>query len=298
MGPVNKGRPNRGGFSVKTFRKIAAALVLGVAVAAAGGIAEAKDWKKVRVASEGAYAPWNATDPSGKLVGFEIDLARDLCKRMGAACEIVAQDWDGMIPALQQGKYDAIMACMSITDEREKVITFAGPYGTEPSMFGAMKNSPLTAVKFDADRVDLATESPASKAAIDKLADALKGKTVGVQTSTIQANFMEKYLPRVSVRTYDKLDNAGIDLAAGRVDAIFGDRSAVEAIVKAEAGKDMTLVGPGFARGVLGKGVGVGLRKGDPDLKALFDKAIAEANKDGTITKLSMQHFGYDISIK
>jgi ABC-type amino acid transport/signal transduction systems, periplasmic component/domain len=279
-------------------KKIVAALALGAIVAAVGGIAEAKDWKKIRIATEGAYAPWNATDPSGKLVGFEPDLAMALCKKMNAQCEVVAQDWDGMIPALQQGKYDAIMAAMSITDEREKVITFAGPYGSEPSMFGTMKSSPLTKVNFGAERVDLSKDDPAGKAAIEKLAEALKGKTVGVQTSTIQANFMEKYLPKVTVRTYDKLDNAGIDLAAGRVDAIYGDRSAVDAIIKSDAGKDMTLVAPAFSRGVLGKGVGVGMRKADADLKELFNKAIAEANSDGTITKLSTQHFGYDISIK
>ncbi|MFL7905599.1 octopine/nopaline transport system substrate-binding protein [Azospirillum baldaniorum] len=278
------------------MKKIVAALALGAIVAVAGTAAEAKDWKKIRIATEGAYAPWNATDPSGKLIGFEPDLALELCKKMKAECEIVAQDWDGMIPAIQQGKYDAIMAAMSITDEREKVITFAGPYGTEPSMFGTMKNSPLAKATFPGERYDLSKDDP--KAAIAALADALKGKTVGVQTSTIQANFMEKLLPQVAVRTYDKLDNAGIDMAAGRVDAIFGDRSAVDAILKADAGNGMTLFGPAFARGVLGKGVGVGLRKADGDLKELFNKAIAEANQDGTITKLSTQHFGYDISIK
>ncbi|CAO3376922.1 transporter substrate-binding domain-containing protein [Azospirillum brasilense] len=278
------------------MKKIVAALALGAIVAVAGTAAEAKDWKKIRIATEGAYAPWNATDPSGKLVGFEPDLAMELCKKMKAECEIVAQDWDGMIPAIQQGKYDAIMAAMSITDEREKVIAFAGPYGTEPSMFGTMKNSPLAKATFPGERYDLSKDDP--KAAIAALADALKGKTVGVQTSTIQANFMEKLLPQVAVRTYDKLDNAGIDMAAGRVDAIFGDRSAVDAILKADAGNGMTLFGPAFARGVLGKGVGVGLRKADGDLKELFNKAIAEANQDGTITKLSTQHFGYDISIK
>ena len=278
------------------MKKIVAALALGAIVAAAGTAAEAKEWKKIRIATEGAYAPWNATDPSGKLIGFEPDLALELCKKMKAECEIVAQDWDGMIPAIQQGKYDAIMAAMSITDEREKVITFAGPYGTEPSMFGTMKTSPLTKVTFPGERFDLSKDDP--KAAIAALNDALKGKTVGVQTSTIQANFMERLLPQVSVRTYDKLDNAGIDMAAGRIDAIFGDRSAVDAIMKADAGKNMTLFGPAFSRGVLGNGVGVGLRKADGDLKELFDKAIAEATKDGTIGKLSTQHFGFDISIK
>ncbi|MBP2229747.1 octopine/nopaline transport system substrate-binding protein [Azospirillum agricola] len=280
------------------MKKIVAALALGALMAVTGGAAEAKDWKKVRIATEGAYAPWNATDPSGKLVGFEIDLAKELCKRMEAECEIVAQDWDGIIPALQQGKYDGIMAAMSITDERKKVIDFTNPYGTEPSMFGILKTSPLAGTKFDVERYDLTKETPEGKAAIAKLDEVLKGKTVGVQTSTIQANFMEKLLPKVTVRTYDKLDNAGIDMAAGRVDAIFGDRSAVAAILDADTAKNMTLWAPAFSRGVLGEGVGVGLRKADKDLKEKLNKAIAEANKDGTITKLSTQHFGYDIAIK
>lgn len=277
------------------MNKVVAALAVGVAVLASGAV-EAKEWKKVRIASEGAYAPWNATDPSGKLVGFEIDLGHELCKKAKVECEFVAQDWDGMIPALQQGKYDAIMAAMSITDERLKVIDFAGPYGTEPSSFIALKSSPLAKLETKKDIFDLAKETPEAKQAIEQLATALKGKTVGVQTSTIQANFMDKHLPKVTVRTYDKLDNAGIDLAAGRVDAVFGDRSAVEAIAKGD--QNVAMVGPSFSRGVLGRGVGVGLRKQDTDLKALFDKAIAEANKDGTIAKLSNQHFGYDISIK
>jgi len=278
------------------MKKFVAALAVGAAVALAFGGAEAKDWKKVRIASEGAYAPWNATDPSGKLIGFEIDLGKELCKKANVECEFVAQDWDGMIPALQQGKYDAIMAAMSITDERLKVIDFAGPYGSEPSSFIAPKNSAFGKMAPEKDITDLTKDTPESKKKLEQLAETLKGKTVGVQTSTIQANFMEKHLPKVTMRTYDKIDNAGIDLAAGRLDAVFGDRSAVESIVKGD--QNMTMFGPSFSRGVLGRGVGFAVRKADGDLKALFDKAIADANKDGTITKLSNQHFGYDISIK
>jgi octopine/nopaline transport system substrate-binding protein len=279
-------------------KKLFAALALGVIVAAAGGMAEAKDWKKVRIGSEGAYPPWNSTDPSGKLIGFEIDLGNDLCKRMNVECEFVAQDWDGIIPALQQGKYDAIMAAMTITDERRQVISFSEPYGSEPSMFGVVKGSPLeAALDLGAERVDLSKETPETKQLLDKLATVLKGKTVGVQVSTVQLNFMEKHLPDVALRSYDKIDNAGIDLATGRVDALFGDRSVVEAVAKAEGDK-LVLVGPNFSRGELGAGMGVGLRKADTDLKALFDKAIAEATQDGTVTRLSTQHFGYDIAIK
>ncbi|PWC88701.1 amino acid ABC transporter substrate-binding protein [Azospirillum sp. TSH100] len=265
-----------------------------MAVAAAGA-AGAKEWKTVRIASEGAYPPWNATDTSGKLTGFEVDLGNDLCKRMKVTCEFVAQDWDGIIPALQQGKYDAIMSAMTITDERKKVIDFSVPYGTEPSVFAVLTDSPLAkALNLGADRVDLNDQGKA-KPTLDKLATALKGKSVGVQVSTIQADFMDKHLPKVTMRTYDKIDNAGIDLGSGRVDAMLGDRSVVEAVVKATPGK-MVIVGPNFIGGVIGEGMGVGLRKDSADLKAMFDKAIAAALKDGTVKKLSTQHFGYDIS--
>ncbi|MFS2011400.1 lysine/arginine/ornithine ABC transporter substrate-binding protein [Azospirillum sp. CT11-132] len=279
-----------------SLKKIVSALALGAMMAvAAAGAANAKEWKTVRIASEGAYPPWNATDTSGKLTGFEVDLGNDLCKRMKVTCEFVAQDWDGIIPALQQGKYDAIMSAMTITDERKKVIDFSVPYGTEPSVFAVMANSPLAkSLALGADRVDLNDQGKA-KPVLEKLADALKGKSVGVQVSTIQADFMDKHLPKVTMRTYDKIDNAGIDLSSGRVDAMLGDRSVVEAVVKATPDK-MIIVGPNFIGGVIGEGMGVGLRKDTADLKAMFDKAIAEALKDGTVKKLSTQHFGYDIS--
>lgn len=280
------------------MKKIVSALALGAMMAvAAAGAAGAKEWKTVRIASEGAYPPWNATDTSGKLIGFEVELANDLCKRMKVTCEYVAQDWDGIIPALQQGKYDAIMSAMTITDERKKVIDFSAPYGTEPSVFAVLTSSPLAkALNLGAERVDLNDQGKA-KPTLDKLAEVLKGKAVGVQVSTIQADFMDKHLSKVTMRTYDKIDNAGIDLTSGRVDAMLGDRSVVEAVVKTDPTK-MVIVGPNFIGGVIGEGMGVGLRKDSADLKAMFDKAIAEALKDGTVKKLSTQHFGYDISPK
>jgi octopine/nopaline transport system substrate-binding protein len=277
-----------------SVKKIVAALALG-ALMAVTGAAGAKEWKTVRIASEGAYPPWNAIDTSGKLIGFEVDLGNDLCKRMKVTCEFVAQDWDGIIPALQQGKYDAIMSGMTITGERKKVIDFSAPYGTEPSVFAVLKSSSLVkGLDLKADRTDLNNEG-AAKPVLTKLADALKGKSVGVQVLTIQADFMDKHLSKVTMRTYDKMDNAGIDLGSGRVDAIFGDRSVVEAIVKADAEK-MIVVGPNFIGGVIGEGMGVGLRQADGDLKKMFNVAIAAALKDGTVKKLSTQHFGYDIS--
>src|ERR1700688_4944215 len=106
-------------------------------------LAEAKDWKTVVIGMEGAYEPYNLTDPSGKIVGFEPDLVMDLCGRMKVECKIIAQDWDGMIPGLQAGKFDVIMDGMSITEERMKEIDFSKPYAASPGAFMAPKDSPL-----------------------------------------------------------------------------------------------------------------------------------------------------------
>ena len=279
------------------MKKTLAALAAGLALFAVTGAAQAQT--KVRIATEGAYLPWNGQDASGKLIGFEIDLAAELCKRMGATCEVIAQDWDGIIPGLQSRKYDVIMAGMSITDERKQVISFAGPYATEPTMFAAMKGSPLLGLNLPTTAVDMATITPDEQKLIDQTAAAVKGKTIGVQVSTIQQNMVEQLMPGVEVRTYDKVDNLGLDLVSGRIDALVADVSAINGLIAAsDQNKDITKFGPAFSRGLLGEGVGAGVRKGDTELQAKLDKAIKDATADGTIGKLTTQWFGYDISIK
>lgn len=278
------------------MKTLVAAFALALALAAAP--AAAKDWKKIRIASEGAYPPWNSTDASGKLTGFDIDLAQELCQRIKAECVFVAQDWDGLIPALQAGKYDAIMAAMSITSERQRKIAFSEPYALEPAAFAAMKASPLTAAFKAEGGLDLEEINADEQKTLDGIATALKGKTVGVQVSTIHQAMLEKLMPSLTLRTYDKTDNMALDLIAGRIDAMVIDRSNIEALAKAEGGKDITVFGPNLTRGPLGIGIGVGLRKADADLKQLFDMAIDEARKDGAVAKLSQKWFGYDVTVR
>ena len=149
------------------------------------------------------------------------------------------------------------MAGMSITDERKQVISFAGPYATEPTMFATMKGSPLLALNLPTTAVDMATITPDEQKLIDQTAAAVKGKTIGVQVSTIQQNMVEQLMPGVEVRTYDKVDNLGLDLVSGRIDALVADVSAIDGLVKAsDQNKDITKFGPAFSRGLLGEGVG------------------------------------------
>jgi octopine/nopaline transport system substrate-binding protein len=274
----------------KPLATVAFALALGLAAAGAS----AQDWSTVRIATEGAYPPWNATDSSGNLVGFEIDLAEDLCQRMQVECEIVAQDWEGIIPALQAGKYDAIMAGMSITDERQKVINFSDTYRDTPARFAVLKDSELAGAGLATDIVDLSTIEPEDEQAIDAMRAALEGKTVGVQTATIHQNFLEEYMgDAVEVRLYDTQENLDLDLQAGRIDTALADMGYWIPLMETDKGADFTLVGPGFAKGIFGEGVGVGLRKEDEELREMFNQAIAAAKEDGTIDRLGQEWFGF-----
>jgi octopine/nopaline transport system substrate-binding protein len=211
-------------------------------------------------------------------------------------CEIVAQDWDGIIPALQAKKYDAIMAGMSITEERKKTIDFSGAYANSPNGFLVAKNSPLAKMPGKNEAFNLTSQQAAAEKAIEAYKQLLKGKTIGVQTSTIHSNFADKYLKGTAeIREYKTTEAHDLDLAAGRIDAVLADATAIiGTLEKPEFSKDYTLAGPSITGGLLGAGVGVGLRKGETDLKKAFDEAIQGAIKDGTIQKLSMKWFKID----
>ncbi len=279
---------------MKRFGRLALA-ALGVALAPAIAHAQDGKWSTVRIATEGAYVPWNFTGAGGKLEGFEIDLANDLCARMKVKCEIVAQDWDGIIPALQAKKYDAIMAGMSITDKRKEVIDFSRAYADAGNGIMVAKDSPEAKALGSVVRVNLA--SPEAEKALATVRAALKGKTVGVQVSSTHANFADQYLKgAVEIREYKTTEQYDLDLAAGRVDATLGDATALRGTLDKPEFKDFTVAGPGFSGGVLGRGVGIGLRKENQDLKGMFDAAIGAAIADGTVKKLSEKWFKVDVT--
>lgn len=272
------------------------AVVAGLALAATAGAAEAKDWKKVKIATEGAYEPWNFTNAQGKLEGFEVDLANDLCKRMKVECEIVAQDWDGIIPSLTAGKYDVIIAGMSITAKRKEVIDFSVPYAQTPAMLAVLKSSPLAKIPTDKN-YDLDKNKAEAEKQVEKLKAALKGKVIGAQVSTTHANFLEAYFKGiVDIRTYKTTEQHDLDLTAGRIDGAYASIGYWKPLLAKPAGKDLVTVGPTFTGGPFGAGVGAGVRKADADLKKMFDGAITAAAKDGTVKKLSMKWFKFDIT--
>ena len=281
---------------MKILKALGLAL-LGTALAAGGAAAQGKKWETVKIATEGAYAPWNMTAPGGKLEGFEIDLANELCSRMKVKCEIVAQDWDGIIPSLQAKKYDAIMAGMSITDKRLEVINFSASYANDPNGLAVPKTSDLAKMPGTGQRFSLNAQEADATKAIEAMKPLLKGKTIGVQGSTTHANFAEKYFKGVAeIREYKTTEAHDLDLAAGRIDGILADSATLRGTLEKPEFKDYAIVGPGFTGGVLGRGVGVGMRKDDAELKAMFDDAIKAVIADGTLKKISEKWFKSELT--
>ena len=251
---------------------------------------------KIRIGTEGAYPPWNSKDASGKLIGFEVELAWTLCRYIGQQCEIVEQDWDGMIPALIMRKFDAIMAGMSITDKRKKAINFSQGYADEVASLAVMKGSNLEGMQ-TSEGINLTKKSGAVKKDLKTITQALAGKTVCVQTATIHQNFLESGdVGKVNVRTYKTQDEVNLDLASGRCDVALAAAVAFTDYAE-KSKKPVVLVGPTFSGGAFGNGVGVGIRKDDAELLKAFNSAINKTRKNGDISRIATKWFGFDASM-
>ena len=252
----------------KTLLSLVAAGVIAM------GIASAHAGEKLRIGVEGAYPPFSWKEPDGTLKGFDIDVAWALCEKMARECELVEQDWDGIIPALLAKKYDAIVASMSITEERKKKVNFSRKYYNTPAKFVAPKNP-----GFD--------DTPAG----------LKGKSVGVQRGTIHQCYMEKLYPDAELKLYATQEEVFLDLAAGRIDAQISDSiQALEGFLNTDAGKDFAFLGGDqYDRECHGEGAGIAVRKDDEDLLGAFNAAILAIRADGTYAEINAKYFDFDI---
>lgn len=256
------------------IRRFAFVVIAG-ALALTAGPLEAREWKKIRIGVEGAYPPFSEVGPDGKLKGFDIDIAQALCAELRAECELVMQDWDGMIPALLAKKFDAIVASMSITEERKRRVDFTDKYYQTPARFVRKKGS-----------------------GIEITPEGLKGKKIGVQRATIHDNYLtDNYGDTVEIVRYGTQDEANLDMLAGRIDLLLADSIALlDGFLETEKGKDYEFVGPEL-RDVkwFGEGAGIAVRKEDQDLKKLLNDAIKAIRANGTYDALAKKYFDFDI---
>ena len=239
-------------------------LLLGLMIlmlASAGVLAD-----KVRIGTEGAYPPFNMIDKDGKVAGFDVDIARALCDKMGIECVFVTQDWDGIIPGLMAGKYDAIVASMSITEERKQAVDFTNRYYSNSLRMIAKKGAAIDPAKLD-------------------------GKVVGAQRATIAANYAEK-IPDVSVKLYDTQENAYLDLGSGRVDVLVTDMLPGFDWLNSDQGKGFEFIGENID---INDRIGIAVRKGNDKLRRRLNKALEEIVGDGTYEKINAKYFPFSI---
>jgi polar amino acid transport system substrate-binding protein len=212
----------------------------------------------VRLGTEGAYPPYNFINDAGEVDGFERKLGDELCKRASLTCEWVTNEWDSIIPNLQSGNYDVIIAGMSITDEREEVIDFSQNY-----------------------------IPPATSAYLALAADAdIKTGTVAAQVSTIQAGYVAE--SGATLLEYATPDETVAAVRNGEAVAVFADKDFL-APIAAESNGELVLLTEEVA---LGGGVGLGLRESDTELKDKFNAAIQSMKDDGSLNKLIVEYFG------
>ena len=251
------------------MKKMFAAVSVALFAATAASGAFAAD--TIRFGVDASYPPFESKAPDGKLVGFDIDLGNEICKRMNAKCVWVEQDFDGMIPGLKAKKFDGVLSSMTITPQRAEQIAFSAKLFNTPTRLVAKKGS---------------TFQPT--------ADSLKGKSVGVEQGTIQETYAkENWAPKgVNVVPYQNQDQVYADLISGRLDAALQDE------VQADLGFLKTPRGAGFqfaGKEIPTGAAAIGLRKEDADLKGKIDKAIADMIKDGTYKKIEAKYFDFDV---
>lgn len=222
----------------------------------------------IRIATEGAWAPFNYIDDNGTPQGFDVDIAWALCEKMEADCKVVTQDWDGLIPGLKVRKFDAIIASMSITEERLRQVDFTDKYYSGGLRFLAPKEA-----TFDLEKLD--------------------GKVIGAQRATLAAQYLEdNYMDRAQIKFYDTQDSVYLDLVAGRLDIVLSDELPTYDWLKTSGnGGKFEFKGESFKKE---DEIGIAVRKGD-DLKEKFNMALDEIIADGTYQKINAKYFPFSI---
>ena len=252
---------------------LAAALVL-TSLVGWPASSPAADWSKIRVGTEGAYAPFNYIDSAGQLRGLDIDIVRALCARMAATCEFVTMQQEGLVLALQDNRVDIVATGWSVTEKRRKVMDFTDKYYTNYRRF----------------------LSCAGHLVEDVSPGALKGHPIGTQGGTASDDYLEAFYKGSDIRLYKSMDEAYQDLGNGRLDAVFAGEPTSYAFMQTPAGKDCKFVGErAVDPKIFGTGVGIALRKTDPDLRDKLNAALKQILADGTYEAISKKYFPFSI---
>ena len=248
----------------KSLATLCTLMALSFAVSGAGA------GEKLRIATEGYYAPFNYYNESGELAGFDVDIGKALCEKMEAECEFVQQDWDNLIPNLEKGDFDVILASMSITEEREKRVAFTISYYSNMLTFVGKSDSGIAITD-----------------------ESLKGKSVGTLRSTVSADYLtEKYSNILDIRLYDTQEGAFEDLTIGKLDLVLGDNLPSYTWLQSEAGVGYAFIGEFID---INDRIGIAVRLQDDALLENLNQALIAILEDGTYQEINNKYFPFSI---
>ncbi|MGR3365622.1 MAG: transporter substrate-binding domain-containing protein [Maritimibacter harenae] len=250
---------------LKSMLAAAGFAALGLTAANADELADLKEEGVIRIAMSGAYPPFNFVNDQNEVVGFDPAIGKEIAKRMGLEAEIVTTAWDGIIGGLLANKYDAIVGSMSITEERDKVVDFVGPYYTTKRAIFTKPDSGITSI------------------------DQVEGVQVGVTLGETHEDWARDR--GYKVRTYKGLPELLLELENGRVDVIVNDSIAAILAMK-ENGYEYTMIDD-FETEVIGAGIAI--REGNPELGAAMQEALDSMMEDGTYLEIANEWVGGDI---
>ncbi len=261
---------------MKTLIKHFAIAIMAIAASAASASAET-----LRVGMECTYAPFNYRTAEGELAGYDVDVAKGIAEIIGADLEYVCQEWDGMIPALLANKFDLIVASMSITEKRMKQIDFSTPYRVS---IGRLVGPVGKGWKLFDD-------------AGNPIPDSFNGLRVGLERASTYASWFEAKLPGADVVLYDGNEPLYLDLKNGRVDMIMTNpMKAFLSFLSGEGASKFEFVSPAIDEvEFFGPGVGVGMRKGNDELKGRINEAIKQLVRDGKLEEYALRIFPFPI---
>ena len=220
---------------------------------------------KINFGSSATYPPFESLDANNQIVGFDIDLAKALCKQMQAECTFTNHAFDSLIPSLKFRKYDAVISGMDITPERSKQVSFTTPYYANSAVVIAKKGA-------------------------FKSFEELKGKRIGMENGTTHQKYLQDKHPEIKTVSYDSYQNAIIDLKNGRIDGVFGDTAVVNEWLKTNP--QLGTVGEHVTDAeYFGTGLGIAVRPDNQVLLTKLNTALAAIKADGTYKKISDQWF-------
>jgi len=246
-------------------------------------VASSAHAQSLRIATSADFPPWESTDSSGNIVGFDRSVGDEICRRIDTRCEWINQAYDGLLPGLQVSKFDLVISGMSITSERARQVDFTKAYADAPSHIGTNAGNPIAKAKTR-----------------EELEAALEGKIIGTQMGTTHEIVARTHFKNVDVRLYERNEQMADDLVSGRIDAALVEYSVWEELMKMREGQ-LELAGPMLTSAdyaEFGDGQGIAMQKGRDELRSRIDQTIADMLADGTISSLSNQFFGYDLSFK